>query len=180
MDFRITKGDLKNNAEDLKTVLMQSADAVRNTKHGSDDYYDALYSFQKARERFIDDQGMDAYKKLVPAYPQGYEEKKESSKLDYARDLTSPLTLEEMRAINDEVGKYSAANKWSIPAADMRKFVSDWKEALKEKDVKTKAKKLYRIYSTLEDSNWHDENRHLLDGDFDYFNDTYFSNMYGE
>ena len=96
-------------------------------------------------------------------------------KIDYYKDLTGPLTRDELRAINDEVGKYSAANKWSIPAADMRNFVSDWKEALKEKDVKTKAKKLYRIYSTLEDSNWHDENRHLLDGDFDYFNDTYFS-----
>lgn len=76
MNYRLDKGDKKNNAEDLKTVLMQSADAVRNTKHGSDDYYDALYSFQKAKEKFIDEQGKDAYKKLVPTYPQGYREEK--------------------------------------------------------------------------------------------------------
>ena len=104
----------------------------------------------------------------------------ETKQTDYYKDISDVLTKDEKRKINERVEKYSKENEWSIPAADMKKFVKDWQSALKETDKHAKAEKLYEIYSKLEDANWHDENKKLLAGNFEYFNDKYFKDMYGE
>ena len=125
--------------------------------------------------------------KNIGLKPVEVEEKKEvkedvlpSEQTDYYKDISDVLTQDEKRKINEKVGEYSKRNKWSIPGADMKKFVKDWQSALKETDNHAKAEKLYEIYSKLEDANWHDENKKLLSGNFEYFNDKYFKDMYGE
>lgn len=117
---------------------------------------------------------------VLPSEPNGAKSTETSKQTDYYKDISDVLTQDEKRKINEKVGEYSKRNKWSIPGADMKKFVKDWQSALKETDNHAKAEKLYEIYSKLEDANWHDENKKLLAGNFEYFNDKYFKDMYGE
>lgn len=147
--------------EDLESALKEVEDAIDNAGD-----YDDVEELEKERKQLL--------KKL------GKKPAETSKQTDYYKDISEVLTKDEKRRINEKVEEYSKENEWSIPAADMKKFVKDWQSALKETDKHTKAEKLYEIYSKLEDANWHDENKKLLAGNFEYFNDKYFKNMYGE
>lgn len=135
----------------------------------------------EAQKQIDDEKLMDKVRKINEEAKKKAENQAETSKqTDYYKDISEVLTKDEKRRINEKVEEYSKENEWSIPAADMKKFVKDWQSALKETDKHAKAEKLYEIYSKLEDANWHDENKKLLAGNFEYFNDKYFKNMYGE
>ena len=157
-----------------------------------DNVEDLMAFVMQNKQRFVDENGVDlpVLDKLRAAVDEknngsvgskGTSKPAETSKqTDYYKDISEVLTKDEKRRINEKVEEYSKENEWSIPAADMKKFVKDWQSALKETDKHAKAEKLYEIYSKLEDANWHDENKKLLAGNFEYFNDKYFKDMYGE
>lgn len=147
--------------EDLDAALKEVEDAIDNAGD-----YDDVEELEKERKEIL--------KKM------GKKPAETSKQTDYYKDISEVLTKDEKRRINEKVEEYSKENEWSIPAADMKKFVKDWQSALKETDKHAKAEKLYEIYSKLEDANWHDENKKLLAGNFEYFNDKYFKDMYGE
>ena len=156
-----------------------------------DNVEDLMALVMANKQRFVDENGVDlpVLDKLRAAVDarnnggmgsNGTSKPAETKQTDYYKDISDVLTKDEKRKINERVEKYSKENEWSIPAVDMKKFVKDWQSALKEPDKHAKAEKLYEIYSKLEDANWHDENKKLLAGNFEYFNDKYFKDMYGE
>jgi len=81
--YEVTDEERKQVMNNPKTKLLQMADAVRNAEEGTKEYDEALNSFQKEREKFIEDQGMEEYKKIMPEYPQGKKtEKKNPEKVE--------------------------------------------------------------------------------------------------
>lgn len=73
--YEVTEEFKRQAMKDPKTELLQMADAVRNAEVGSKEYDSALNDFQDAREKFIEEQGMEEYKKIMPEYPKGKESK---------------------------------------------------------------------------------------------------------
>ena len=63
--YEVTEEFKQQAMKDPKTELLQMADAVRNAEVGSKEYDSALNDFQDAREKFIEEQGMEEYKKIA-------------------------------------------------------------------------------------------------------------------
>ena len=81
-------------------------------------------------------------------------------------DISSGLSDEEKQTVQNEVSKISEQNGFSVSGEDLENYVNMWQNAIRQDSLHDQNKVLYKIYSILEDSNWHTENELLLQGKF--------------
>ena len=147
--YEVTDEERKQAMNNPKTKLLQMADAVRNAEEGTKEYDNALKDFQDAREKFIEEQGMDEYKKIMPEYPHGKkaaekeQKQKEESKTYWIQDpYGDRLTNEDAKNwIKENYSKIEEIKNSDVPRKDMqiRKLkyeILDLKDRLNPEDRK--------------------------------------------
>lgn len=91
------------------------------------------------------------------------DEKGRQIPLDY-KDIQIGLSPEDKEQIMAEVQKISNENGFGISGDDLERYAMMWQRGIREKNVHDQNMILYKVYSILEDSNWHTENNMLMEG----------------
>lgn len=139
----------KHNVDDIADFFL-AAKSKYDEMVANGNYYRSTDMGAKPRDLY------DVYGKQIP--------------LTYS-DINLGLSEDDRNAVYDEMRKEREADGYNGFDADkFESYVNQWKNALSEKTVKEQNMKLLKIYSILEDENWHTENQMLLDGKFDELN----------
>ena len=91
------------------------------------------------------------------------DEKGRQIPLDY-KDIQIGLSPEDKEQIMAEVQKISNENGFGISGDDLERYTRMWQNAARQKNIHDQNMILYKVYSILEDSNWHTENDMLMQG----------------
>jgi hypothetical protein len=150
--YEVTDEERKQAMNNPKTKLLQMADAVRNAEEGTKEYDNALNDFQDAREKFIEEQGMDEYKKIMPEYPKGKSKKPEEKKKTFKQEMN------ELYDAQDKAWEgFESVSEIKSTPENSKKFYDRVKKFVEENNIKLTEKHRAEI----EDQNGHSFNEAL-------------------
>lgn len=92
-----------------------------------------------------------------------FDEKGKQIPLDY-KDIQIGLSDDEKKQIMEEVRRISDENGFGISGDDLERYANMWQNGIRQKNIHDQNMILYKVYSILEDSNWHTENDMLMQG----------------
>ena len=153
----IMADDLKKNPGWLKAFAQIAA------KYGIEKITDF---FGAAKKEFDETRKQDYEGNVIDAGQMPRElldEKGHQIPLDY-KDIQIGLSPEDKEQIMAEVQKISQENGYGISGNDLERYAMMWQNAARQKNVHDQNMILYKVYSILEDSNWHTENNMLMEG----------------
>lgn len=150
--YEVTDEERKQAMNNPKTKLLQMADAVRNAEEGTKEYDNALKDFQDAREKFIEDQGMEEYKKIMPEYPKGKSKKPEEKKKTFKQEMN------ELYDAQDKAWEgFESGSEIKSTPENSKKFYDRVKKFVDDNNIKLSKKH----YDEIEEMNGHSFNEAL-------------------
>jgi hypothetical protein len=150
--YEVTDEERKQAMNNPKTKLLQMADAVRNAEEGTKEYDNALNDFQDAREKFIEDQGMEEYKKIMPDYPKGKSKKPEEKKKTFKQEMN------ELYDAQDKAWEgFESGSEIKSTPENSKKFYDRVKKFVDDNNIKLSKKH----YDEIEEMNGHSFNEAL-------------------